>query len=573
MRYKSLYRTYRPQTFNEIVGQEHIKKTLQNAIKRKQIAHAYLFCGPRGTGKTSIAKIFALALNCENNNEAPCGYCDICKSIDVNSHPDIIEIDAASNNGVDEIRDLIDKVKYAPIELKTKVYIIDEVHMLTQGAFNALLKTLEEPPEHVVFVLATTEVHKVLPTILSRTQVYDFERVSIEDIKQRLTEVFENEQITADEATLSLIADLADGGMRDALTIAEQVIAYAGDSLQVEDVRSVYKMVSPEDKEAFLEAIFDSDIKKVLSQLKVFDSKSIEHKKLINDCITMLKETSIYQLTQDETLVSSLEIKQIQTLSSQYPGSKVIQLIDVLLKVVQDSLINGLYREYLEIAAVKCCQQFTAVSNVEVVNQPAKPNLKPITKTSEPSSYVQPVEENQNTITKDIEFKPTIIEPVEPVITEEFLIECMVLGDKALKQKEMKLWMKLSDYETDFKYRRVSPYLAKAVIAISEPETSILVLPRIEEVEHTNANSQLVRELVFKVLGREKNVIAITKETFDQGVKTFKKLTKENKLPTAQVVLAKRQNVKDEIEQAVIKQPTTEETLLDFFGDAISFTE
>ena len=195
MAYQALYRKYRPSNFDEVVGQTHIIQTLKNAIVQNRIAHAYLFCGPRGTGKTSIAKIFAKTLNCTNNEDAPCGICENCKMAANGSHPDIIEIDAASNNGVDEVRNLIDKVKYAPMQGKYKIYIIDEVHMMTSGAFNALLKTIEEPPAHVIFIFATTEPNKVLPTIISRCQRFDFNKVSIQDIKHRLSIVCKNEGI------------------------------------------------------------------------------------------------------------------------------------------------------------------------------------------------------------------------------------------------------------------------------------------------------------------------------------------------------------------------------------------
>ena len=205
MAYKALYRTYRPQTFEEVAGQQHIVKTLKNALQSGKIAHAYLFAGPRGTGKTSMAKLFAKALNCEHGVGCQCNECKNCKAIIDGSHPDVLELDAASNNGVDEIRDLIDKVKYGTILGRYKVYIIDEVHMLSAGAFNALLKTLEEPPEHVIFILATTEPHKILPTILSRCQRYDFEKVSDKDIKERLHSILDKEGVVFNESAINLI--------------------------------------------------------------------------------------------------------------------------------------------------------------------------------------------------------------------------------------------------------------------------------------------------------------------------------------------------------------------------------
>lgn len=306
MAYQALYRKYRPTNFDEVVGQTHIIQTLKNAIVQNRIAHAYLFCGPRGTGKTSIAKIFAKTLNCTNNQDAPCGVCENCKMAANGSHPDIIEIDAASNNGVDEVRNLIDKVKYAPMQGKYKIYIIDEVHMMTSGAFNALLKTIEEPPAHVIFIFATTEPNKVLPTIISRCQRFDFNKVSMHDIKYRLSVVCKNEGIEIDENGLTLIAQLADGGMRDALSILDQCVAYCSSHIDVNDIRKIYGVVTSEDIGKLFYSVYKKDVDSFVKNIQKYSDMGMDIKRLTADFIHMLKDSLILDYSENSTLVSDM---------------------------------------------------------------------------------------------------------------------------------------------------------------------------------------------------------------------------------------------------------------------------
>ena len=266
MSYTALYRKFRPAEFGDVKGQDHIITTLQNQIKANRIGHAYLFCGTRGTGKTTVAKIFAKAVNCEHPVDgSPCGECEMCKSIAAGTSMNVIEIDAASNNGVDNIREIREEVTYRPTEGKYKVYIIDEVHMLSIGAFNALLKTLEEPPEYVIFILATTEVHKIPITILSRCQHYDFKRISIETITERMQELMDTEHVEAEDKALRYIAKAADGSMRDALSLLDQCIAfYLGQKVTYEHVLEVLGAVDTDVFSRLLRKVINTDVPGVL---------------------------------------------------------------------------------------------------------------------------------------------------------------------------------------------------------------------------------------------------------------------------------------------------------------------
>ena len=358
--HKALYRVYRPKTFEDVVGQEHIVKTLKNQIKNNNIGHAYLFSGTRGTGKTSTAKIFARAVNCLNPiNEEPCNECEICIDTLNDNIMDIVEIDAASNNSVDDIRELRESVKYTPSKAKYKVYIIDEVHMLSQGAFNALLKTLEEPPSYVIFILATTEPHKIPATILSRCQRFDFKRVSSKDIADRMSYICEKENIQAEDKALSLIARNSQGALRDALSILDRCMSFGNDKIEYNDVIELLGTVNIDELFQLSQSIIDEDTKKSLQILNEFIIWGKDIRNLINDLIDHFRNLMVCKVSKDLDEIISLPEESIERLKEQSKTININDLIRILniLSETQDSMKSSSNTRILaEVTMMKIAQ-------------------------------------------------------------------------------------------------------------------------------------------------------------------------------------------------------------------------
>ena len=360
MSYTALYRKFRPIAFEDVKGQDHIITTLKNQIKANRIGHAYLFCGTRGTGKTTVAKIFAKAVNCEQPIDgSPCGECAMCRSIAAGTSMNVIEIDAASNNGVDNIREIREEVTYRPTEGRYKVYIIDEVHMLSIGAFNALLKTLEEPPEYVIFILATTEVHKIPITILSRCQHYDFKRISIETISRRMQDLMEKEQVNVEERAIRYIAKAADGSMRDALSLLDQCIAfYLGQTLTYDNVLEVLGAVDTDVFSQLLRSILSRDVAKVLDTVEELVMQGRELTQMAADFTWYLRNLLLVKTSdniEDVLDVSTENMMQLKEEAQMIETDMLFRFIRVFSELSGQLKYATQKRVLLEVALIKLC--------------------------------------------------------------------------------------------------------------------------------------------------------------------------------------------------------------------------
>lgn len=361
MSYQALYRKFRPAEFDDVKGQEHIVETLKNQITADRIGHAYLFCGTRGTGKTTIAKIFAKAVNCESPVDgSPCGQCKSCKTIAAGASMNVIEIDAASNNGVDNIREIVDEVSYSPAEGKYKVYIIDEVHMLSIGAFNALLKTLEEPPEYVIFILATTEVHKIPITILSRCQRYDFKRIDIDTIAGRLSELMEKEQIQVDSKALRYIAKTADGSLRDALSLLDQCIAFHfGKELTYDMVLDVLGAVDNEVFSRLLRYMLEQDVLSCISLLEEIVMQGRELTQFVSDYTWYLRNLLLVKScddAEDVLDVSSDHLKLLKEEADMVEQNTIMRFIRIFSELSGQIRYASAKRVMIEMTMIKACR-------------------------------------------------------------------------------------------------------------------------------------------------------------------------------------------------------------------------
>lgn len=566
MAYQALYRKYRPTNFDEVVGQTHIIQTLKNAIVQNRIAHAYLFCGPRGTGKTSIAKIFAKTLNCTNSQDAPCGVCENCKMAANGSHPDIIEIDAASNNGVDEVRNLIDKVKYAPMQGKYKIYIIDEVHMMTSGAFNALLKTIEEPPAHVIFIFATTEPNKVLPTIISRCQRFDFNKVSMHDIKYRLSVVCKNEGIEIDENGLTLIAQLADGGMRDALSILDQCVAYCSSHIDVNDIRKIYGVVTSEDIGKLFYSVYKKDVDSFVKDIQKYSNMGMDIKRLTADFIHMLKDSLILDYSENSTLVSDVNKDMIRKYFKLAPINFRIKCMEELMDTYNKYTYASNALDYLEASLLKI-SSYSYESKIHIIDSDYN-DFKEIEEEENYETSYDDTSDNSDIIEKNIQKDDNngVLEKFEIsdvsretlkqsentnnkiILNDEFVIQLLVGATKMERSIDTNKFNNIGQFISSLEFGKYAATLRNSSIMASGSNYIVVCVSneifakQINEFELNYGYEDFMEVL----LGKAKKVFALDKTQQSRVKDEFKERMISGNLPEPYQVRLKRKDKESE---------------------------
>lgn len=564
MAYQALYRKYRPSNFDEVVGQTHIIQTLKNAIVQNRIAHAYLFCGPRGTGKTSIAKIFAKTLNCTNSQDAPCGICENCKMAANGSHPDIIEIDAASNNGVDEVRNLIDKVKYAPMQGKYKIYIIDEVHMMTSGAFNALLKTIEEPPAHVIFIFATTEPNKVLPTIISRCQRFDFNKVSVNDIKYRLSVVCKNEGIEIDQDGLTLIAQLADGGMRDALSILDQCVAYCTSHIDVNDIRKIYGVITSEDIGQLFSSVYKKDVDSFIKDIQKYSDMGMDIKRLTADFIHMLKDSLILDYSENSTLVSDMNKDMIRKYFRSAPIHFRIQCMEELMDTYNKYTYASNALDYLEASLLKISSYSYELKSTKIEseydnNSDIEEEDNYETSYDDSSDNSDIIEKNCEIVDKNKALEKSEISDVSRetlkqsentdnkiILNDDFVVQLLVGANKMERNIDTTKFNNIGQFTSSLEFGKYAASLRNSIIMASGSNyivvcaSSEIFAKQINEFELNYGYEDFMEVL----LGKAKKVFALDKTQQARVLDTFKEKMISGNLPEPfQVHLRRKESV------------------------------
>lgn len=578
MNYLALYRKYRPNSFDTIYGQEAIVKTIRTALSKERVSHAYLFCGPRGTGKTTIAKLIGKTVNCMNYpTDVPCGTCQICVRNQNGENVDIIEIDAASNNGIDEIREIRNKVSLVPSSAKYKVYIIDEVHMLTTGAFNALLKTLEEPPAHVIFILATTEPYKIPNTIISRCQRFDFKKINEKEIVRCLKGIIKEEKLDVSDEVLNEIADLSDGGMRDAINLLDQLLSYSDGKINLEDIHLVNGTLIKEELGDFIYSISTKDALNVIKSINDYSDMGKDFVKIVDELIIYIRNLILMKM-------ECIERKRILDRIFEIKYKFLYKFVDALLQI-KPNLRNSSYEKLLfELTLLKLISYDNTIEVNEQVDS-KKLETKKIEKAEKTKKVMKELLEKEKEPKKEVglevssPLKAKNNEKTNDSLSEEKFTEfkrirvnnVMALADKTKMREIKKNWEILNEHSVDKKYGVFAGMLLDGKIRVVSDSIILLSYPYTSMAERVNKSLDMIEKLLKKVLGYECIVVAVDDDEWSKIKADYikKKKNDEKYEVIAEKIKFKDIVIKKEIGKRKNKVTKEVEEAMNIFGEDV----
>lgn len=539
---KALYQKYRSNNFDEVIGQNFVVQAIKNTIKQNKIGHAYLFSGPRGTGKTTMARLLAKAVNCSANNDKPCNNCPDCLLANKGIHPDIIEINAANETSVDHIRDLIEKTYLAPMRGKYKIYIIDEVHQLSSAASSALLKILEEPPENVIFILATTDPQKLLATIISRCQRFEFNYVSTYLIKEHLLNIAKKEEIYLSEEAALAISRMAKGGVRDALSILEQCISYNEGKIDYDLMEKIFGLISTKEKINLLTMIFKKDYVSIINKCKTYTERGTDLEIFLTDLINIVKEIVVYSSSKDKSILEVLTQNEVSEITSYFTNDDWLKILDLMIEFSQKIKLNKNPEIYFEVLCIKISQ----LSSFKIENNKTNIESK-LTITAKTSENIMKNKKEEINFAQNID------------LTIENIVSILVVCDKEIKNADTQK-LKVSEICSTLEDDQITMLLKQLVLVASGKEY-MLFTTKSEQLCKRAMDKQWQKKFYVFLktkLNIDKVPFVITEDYFQKAITTYKERRKDGTLPKPY-----------KINECFVESNTlskTEEKLFDIFG-------
>ena len=562
----ALYQKYRSTDFDEVVGQEYVVRSIKNAVREGKTGHAYLFCGPRGTGKTTMARLLAKAVNCTDHEHAPCGTCDNCIAAANGTHPDIVEINAANETHVEDIRELIDRSQLAPMMGKHKIYIIDEVHQLSSAASSALLKTLEEPPENVLFVLATTDPQKLLPTIISRCQRFDFTSLRKDQIRDHLMAVAQQENIQLEKEAAEMIAELSDGGMRDALSIMDQCAAYTADQITMDAIDRIYGLTTTDEKVDLLCDIVRQDIPSVLSRIDGYRQRGIDLSRFTDDVIDVLKETVIYKTTKREDLLKLIHPEQARKLFEYADLRTCLNMADTYLETKERFRLSSSSATCFEITCLKLAAQ-EYIQEIQQDHQQEKISgsrnkvdhipAPIVSRETKPDIPVQKINQATQQEEKPVELTKEEIH----TWNDEEILSLLVQCNKQSKASDENTFSMLKNYN-GMDTRKYISILENVRVAASCND-AIIVMTKVQQIVN-RINESVMNEQLYEFMKNtmhtDKMIYAITETQYLSATKAFRERMQNGTLPSPMKIVRYHQVTEEK------KEETPADRIINLFG-------